>query len=86
MQKSNMMFLKNPCICKGFMISFQGRKKARTWLSETVPVKKKRLVSRTYTGAEVKKPIGGKKHERYFNEAAFRSRCSLWTSDKKMEP
>ena len=32
------------------------------------------------------KPNGGKKHERYFNEAAFRSRCSLWTSDKKMEP
>ena len=33
-----------------------------------------------------KKPNGGKKHERYFNEATFRSRCSLWTSDKKMEP
>ena len=33
-----------------------------------------------------KEPNGGKKHERYFNETAFRSRCSLWTSDKKMEP
>ena len=35
---------------------------------------------------EDQKPNGGKKHECYFNETAFRSRCSLWTSDKKMEP
>ena len=27
-----------------------------------------------------------KEHERYFNETIIRSRCSLWTSDKKMEP
>ena len=27
-----------------------------------------------------------KKHERYFNETAVGSRCSFWTSDKKMEP
>ena len=26
------------------------------------------------------------KHERYFNETAFRSRCSLRTPNKKMEP
>ena len=32
------------------------------------------------------KPIGGNKNERYFNETVIRSRCSLWTSDKKMEP
>lgn len=25
-------------------------------------------------------------YERYFNETVIRSRCSLWTSDKKMEP
>ena len=28
---------------------------------------------------------GGKENERYFNETVIRSRCSLWTSDKKME-
>ena len=27
-----------------------------------------------------------KEHERYFNETIIRSRCTLWTSDKKMEP
>ena len=27
-----------------------------------------------------------KRHERYFNETAFRGRCSFRTSDKKMEP
>src|SRR5699024_8495389 len=32
------------------------------------------------------KPNGGKKHECYFNETAFRSRCTLRTPDKKMEP
>ncbi|CDB85278.1 unknown [Coprococcus comes CAG:19] len=36
--------------------------------------------------AGVHKTNGGKKHERYFNETTFRSRCSFWTSDKKMEP
>jgi hypothetical protein len=25
-------------------------------------------------------------YERYFNETVIRSRCSFWTSDKKMEP
>ena len=29
---------------------------------------------------------GGLKIERNFNETVIRSRCSLWTSDKKMEP
>ena len=28
---------------------------------------------------------GGRKNERYFNETVIRSRCSLRTSDKKME-
>ena len=50
-----------------------------------VPKLDNKPVSRTYTYAEVTKPNGGKKYERYFNEATFRSRCSLWTSDKKME-
>ena len=27
-----------------------------------------------------------KEHERYFNETIIRSWCSLWTSNKKMEP
>ena len=31
-------------------------------------------------------PKRRKKHERYFNETAFGSRCSFRTSDKKMEP
>ena len=31
-------------------------------------------------------PNGGKKNERNFNETVTGSRCSLWTSDKKMEP
>ena len=35
---------------------------------------------------EDQKPNGGKKHECYFNETAFRSRCTLRTPDKKMEP
>ena len=35
---------------------------------------------------EVKKPNGGKTHERYFNETIIRSRCTLWTPNKKMEP
>ena len=30
------------------------------------------------------KPNGGKKHECYFNETAFRSRCTLRTPDKKI--
>ena len=29
---------------------------------------------------------GGKENERNFNETVTRSRCSFWTSDKKMEP
>ena len=29
---------------------------------------------------------GGLKNERNFNETVTRSRCTLWTSDKKMEP
>ena len=34
-----------------------------------------------------KKPKnGGKRNERDLNETIIRSRCSLWTSDKKMEP
>ena len=34
-----------------------------------------------------KKPKnGGKRNERYLNETIIGSRCSLWTSDKKMEP
>ena len=32
------------------------------------------------------KPNGGKRHERYFNEAASGSRSAFRTSDKKMEP
>ena len=70
------------------MISFlRSQKNARTWLSETVPVKRKRLVSRTYTGAEVKKSqLEERNMSVISNEAAFRSRCSFWTSDKKMEP
>lgn len=32
------------------------------------------------------KPNGGKKHECYFNEAAFGSRSAFRTSDKEMEP
>ena len=29
---------------------------------------------------------GNKNGKRNFNETAFRSRCSLWTPNKKMEP
>ena len=29
---------------------------------------------------------GGKKHERYFNEAVTGSWCTFWSPDKKMEP
>ena len=68
------------------MLLYYSREKTRTCLPEMVPKLGNKTVSRAYTGAEVKKPNGGKKHERNFNEAAFRGRCSFWTSDKKMEP
>ena len=44
-----------------------------------VPKLDDKTVSRAYTRTEVKKPNGGKKHERNFNEAAFRGRCSFRT-------
>ena len=74
-----------PCIYAFFMIKFKGRKKTRA----TIPVKVPKFSKKTgFIGHErrgSKKPNGGKKHERYFNEATFRSRCSFRTSDKKME-
>lgn len=70
---------------QGFCAIMKKSQKSRICLSERVPELKIQLVSRTYTHAEVKNQDGGKKHERYFNEATIRSRCSLRTSDKKME-
>ena len=71
---------------QGFCAIILKSQKSRICLSEMVPKLRNKPVSRTYNICGSKKPNGGKKHERYFNEATFRSRCSLWTSDKKMEP
>ena len=76
---------------QGFCAIMKKSQKSRICLSERVPKLTARGCKDILAGFKdlhicgSKKPNGGKNHERYFNEATFRSRCSLRTSDKKME-
>ena len=69
------------------MLYYERCEKARMRIPLKVPKENRRIypVSEELKAYGRKKPNGGKKHERYFNEAVIGSRCSFWTSDKKME-
>ena len=78
--------MEKPCNPAESMLNYKCCEKTRMSLSLAVPnLKTGGLREEIKTYGRLK-PNGGKKHERYFNETAFGSRCSLWTSDKKMEP
>ena len=66
------------------MLYYECCKKTRMRLLSAVPAKAR--FRKAETCGSKKPQIWRKKHERYFNETTFGSRCSLWTSDKKMEP